>query len=661
MSDTARVWFLGQERGAALPWVYPVRRRPRKPEVSTCQPPCLCALNTDMTQPKSLVHAIERWAQIKPYKPALRSKRPGQAAFSTVTWREYWQSVREVAMGLMTLGHEAFDSVAIVGRNRPEWVQFQFGIQAARGVPAPIYPTNTPEQVAHILKNCGARIVICDDQEQLDKYRSVEGELDAPIAHFLTFDEMHDADPRVVSFEKLRLIGRTSDKADEFKARLNAITPDDTCGLIYTSGTTGVPKGVILDHAGQHALIRSLFAINPDFYRDGRYRVVSYLPLCHQAEQLLTNVASLEAGGEVYFCPDIADVKEYLLEARPTVFLGVPRVWEKFQAALTAKLGEATGAKAVLAKWALKTELDAFKGEVRAGAQNGAQMTPQRMLARRLVINKIKEALGMDQLDVAITGAAPIAVSTQEFFASLGILINEAYGLSETSGVATVTELGRATFGTVGKPLPCVSLRIAEDGEVQVKGRNMTRGYLNMEEETKALYTEDGWLMTGDLGSLDAAGNLLITGRKKELIITAGGKNVAPVEMENLIKGIFGVGQVVVVGDRRPYLSALITLDVENLDELCQRLGVKERTLSELANNRVLREYLHDGIERECNQKVARYQTVKKFEIMPAEFTVDGGELTPTMKLRRNIIHEKYAAEIDAFYGDLTSGTVARA
>ncbi|MHC4830831.1 MAG: AMP-dependent synthetase/ligase, partial [Planctomycetota bacterium] len=311
-------------------------------------------------------------------------------------------------------------------------------------------------------------------------------------------------------------------------------------------------------------------------------------------------------------------------------------------------LAEATGIKSKLAGWAMRTELACHRESVRTGKPVN---TFSRRLANKLVLSKIRAKLGLDELKLAVTGAAPIAVATLDFFASLGVVIHEGYGMTETSGIATLSEYGRPVAGSVGRAIHGVEIKIADDGEIQLRGRSMVKGYYKLAEKTAELWSEDGWMCTGDLGSVDENGLLRITGRKKDILITAGAKNIAPAEMEAHLMTITGVGQAVVVGDRKPYLCALLVLDPEALPDLREKLSLPADTsLKDVAESDKVREFFEKQIETECNAKVARYQTIKKFEVLPAEFSVDGGELTPTLKVKRNVVNEKYAATIEAMY-----------
>lgn len=585
----------------------------------------------------------------------LAAERPDRKALTEIgpdgewvesTWSEYWEAVRNLAKGLIALGMKPGDGVALIGNNRRDWVISQMGISAAGGVPAPIYVTNTIEQVAYIVKHCGAKIAICDNREQQDKYLAALDRGLIDLEHVITMDEIEGAPDLVTSLARVIARGST-EPDDELESRIAAAKPDDLALLIYTSGTTGVPKGAMCTHRGIAAMGKSVVDTYPQMIETDPSRYLSYLPLCHVAEQAMTNFMGLRAANETYFCSDLAKVKDHLVVARPHLFFAVPRVWEKFEAALSGAFAQSTGLKAKLATWARHVELAAAERSIETGQPVD---TFQRRLANKLVISKIRSAIGLENLIGAGSGAAPAAQSTLEFFASIGVLIHEGFGMTETTGMATANPLGRPRFGTVGQALPDVEIRIADDGEILLRGPNMVAGYLDMPGETASLWTDDGWMRTGDLGTLDEEGFLSITGRKKDLLITAGGKNVAPAEMESYLQAIPGVGQAVVVGDRQPYLCALLALEEEALPDLCKAAGVPLASLPEIAANEQIRAFLADRVEEECNSKVARYQTIKKFEVLPQMLSVEGGELTPTMKVKRNIINDKYKAIIDGMY-----------
>ncbi len=608
-----------------------------------------------MTLEGTMLSNIERWAKTKGSANALYDLN-ADGTWSSTTWAEVWADVRRVGKGLMSLGLEPGGCVAIVGKNRPDWVICQHGINAAQGIPAPLYTTLLRDQMAYIIDNAQAKIVICDEQDQLDKYLAIASD-DSTIEHIITMDDLGSNDPRVHTLAELMKLGDGVDDSALDK-RLTAVDKDDVALLIYTSGTTGLPKGAMLTHRGIELIGKAVKAVFPTLVeRDTRY--VSYLPLCHAAEQGMLNFSGLTIGCEAYFCRDLTQIKDYLVKVHPTMFLAVPRVWEKFEAALRGKMAETTGIKAKLASWARETELAAFKRESATGRPVS---TFSRRLANKLVISKIKDALGLDALDIAVSGAAPISTSTLEFFASIGIPIHEGYGMTETTAFASVQPYLEPRFGTIGKPLPGVEVKIADDGEILLRGENMVKGYFRLPDKTAELYTQDGWLQTGDLGRIDDQGFISITGRKKDLIITAGGKNVAPAEMEGYLQSIPGVGQAVVVGDRQPFLSALIVLDPEALPALEEASGISGLAdLAITAKNSEVKRFIEEQMQKVCNAKVARYQTIKKIHILPMVFSVDGGELTPTLKVKRNVVSEKYAKEIAAFYAAGTVQQQARA
>ncbi|MGE3628604.1 MAG: long-chain fatty acid--CoA ligase, partial [Sandaracinaceae bacterium] len=451
-------------------------------------------------------------------------------------------------------------------------------------------------------------------------------------------------DPRVLTLAALRTMGESVDDAD-LDARLDAVKLEDTALLIYTSGTTGLPKGAMLSHEGIQAIADSAVKLYPTL-EDPELRAISYLPLCHAAEQGITNFAGTRTGSRAYFCPDMSKIKDYLVDVHPHIFLAVPRVWEKFEAALRGRMAEAKGIKAILASWALRTELAGFEADV--AGRGGPLLRP---LADRLVISKIKGALGLDQLQLALSGAAPISRSTLDFFASIGIAIHEGYGMTETTAFASCQPHKKPRFGTIGQPFACNEVKIAEDGEIMLRGKNMVKGYFRLPEKSDELYDADGWMHTGDLGELDQDNFIKITGRKKDLIITAGGKNVAPSEMEGYIQGIDGVGQAVVVGDRQPYLCALVVLDPEALPALEKASGVSGlSSVAKASKDAGVKAFLERVVEAQCNQKVARYQSIKKIDILDTTFGVDSGELTPTLKVKRDVVNKKYADRIAKLY-----------
>ena len=596
-----------------------------------------------MGQKSTLLFLMRKWASEYALEDALH-ERNADGIWSSINWAEYWSAVCHVGKGLVALGLKPGDAVALVGANQMNWVICQHGINAAQGIPAPLYPTLLPEQMEYIVGNAKSKIVICDDQIQLEKYLSIAGD-NSPIEHVITMEQLECSDPRVISLSEL--IAKGDSIADsEINSRLDAVQPGDIALLIYTSGTTGLPKGAMITHEGINAVSNGI----GDLFGDATIspRIVSYLPLCHVAEQAMTNFSGISFRSQIYFCRNLADVRDHLIVARPTIFLGVPRVWEKFEAALRGQLAAATGLKAALTRWARDVELKAFLNENALGKPCNSF---SRTLANKLVISKIKDALGLDQLLLALVGAAPVSVSTLEFFASIGVSVHEGFGMTETSGIASMQPVGKIKFGTIGVPIPGAEVMIAADGEIMLKGKGMIKGYFGLHEKTRELYDDLGWMHTGDLGAIDQDGYITITGRKKDIIITAGGKNIAPAEMEGHLQSIAGVGQAVVVGDRQPFLSALIVLDPELLPTLEKAAGIKGlRDVASAAEDPKVKRYIEEQMEVVCNKKVAQYQTIKNIYILPNVFSVDGGELTPTLKVKRNIVNDKYAKEISGLF-----------
>ncbi len=595
-----------------------------------------------MSQTDTMVTDLQKWATSAPDQPALHGGGPD--ALTTLTWAQYRNAVHNVGKALIALGVNQGDTVAIIADNRPEWLIADLGILAAGAVPTPIYVTNTAAQVAWVANHCEAAIVIADSAEQYEKLAAERPNLEY-AQKVVVMDDVAGRDPQwSLSWQQFLSLGEPGDST-ELTARIDAAQPDDLVMLCYTSGTTGEPKGVQVTHRGWNAVLDSVIAgFEP--IRDLQERSISYLPLCHIAEHIMTLGLQSKKGVEVFMCDDVLKIRDFLPVARPTLFLAVPRVWEKFEAALQARLAEATGIKAKLAQWALATEFAGFQADIAAGTKTGGI---RRALANKLVVSKIKDALGLDQVWVCLSGSAPMNPHTADFFASLGMPIHDVYGSTETTAVISIAPYGLPRSGTVGKPISCVELRIADDGEILGKGPSMTPGYFHSPELTAELIDKEGWLHTGDVGHLDEDGFLHITDRKKDLFKTSGGKYVAPQMLEARLKRIRGVGQAVAIGDGHNYISALLALDPDNAGKLAADLGIEFTDIATLAAEPALIRYMDEQVAL-VNADLARYEQIKKVAILPEELSMEAGELTPTMKLKRKGIIQTHAETIAALY-----------
>ncbi len=584
-------------------------------------------------------------ARTVPHRVAINWKT--DSGWRSMTWGEYHRQCRAFGGALLALGYGPGDTVAITGNNCPEWLIADVGAMYVRGVAGGIYQTSTPEQVQYVAHHMEAKVLVVEDELQWDKVVQVRDQLPHLKRVVMIRDAEQVSDELVVSFEDFLASGTGQDAAvdDAFQA----IEDEDLATLIYTSGTTGPPKGVMLTH--DNLAFTAQVAVDLVGGATPEDCVVSYLPLSHIAEQMFSILCAITAGYAVWTCPAVPDLKSYLLEAHPTLFLAVPRVWEKFKAALETKLGEATGAKAHIVSWSMAQGLEGGRSIMDTGEPHG-RIGLRYRVAEKLFFSKLQDQLGLDRLRMAVTGAAPIGKDVLEFFLSCGIIIHEVYGQSEDTGPTTFNNPhpGQRKHGTVGLPLPGVDVKIADDGEILVRGRNVFAGYHKDPAATDATLI-DGWLHSGDIGEFDPDGFLRITDRKKDLIITAGGKNVAPQNIEKLIKGIEGVSQCVVIGDRRKFLSALITLDEEQGPAMAAKRGWPSDP-SSLVSHGPFQGWLQSQVDR-ANQDLARYETIKKFTVLPADFSIEGGELTATMKVKRRVVNEKYAEQIEAFYEGL--------
>jgi long-chain acyl-CoA synthetase len=593
-----------------------------------------------MANRDTIPHRLLDQAARKPSTIAYQAKQDGR--WQPTTWHTYAQQVRTAARALIALGFPPGGKVAILGFNRPEWAILDHAAMMAGGAAAGIYTTCSPDEVQYIVHHSEAHVVLVEDAAQLAKVIARRDQL--PLLRWIVVMRGAAATGAgVLSWDDFN--ARAEGQAEaELDARLAALAPSDLATLIYTSGTTGPPKGVMLSHANLSWTSRLLIDVSGGRAADGDVSL-SYLPLSHIAEQMGTIHMPATAGSTVYFAESLDKVADNLKEARPTVFFGVPRIWEKFHAGLAARLGEATGARRRLIDWTRRvcSELHAHRDR---GEPVPWRLRVQYALADRLVLGKLKAALGFDRARVLSSGAAPIAPDVLAFFTSIDLPIREIYGQSEDSGPTSYNLAGRTRIGSVGPPLPGLEVKIAEDGEILVRGPNVFLGYYK-EPAATAETLKDGWLCSGDLGVFDADGFLTITGRKKEIIITAGGKNIAPKNIEAAIKQAPVVGEVVVIGDRRKYLVALITLD----EAAATKLAPAVTEPAQLAAAPEVRAVIQRQID-EVNETLARVEQIKKFAVLARPFGIATGELTPTLKIKRKIIAEIYEREIDAMYLD---------
>jgi long-chain acyl-CoA synthetase len=534
------------------------------------------------------------------------------SGWEPVSWADAARRVDELAHGFLAHGLRKGDAFAILGNTRLEWALVNFALAQIGVAVIPVYPTSAPADCAYVLGHSEAVGIICEDEEMLTRIQGIRGE--TRLETVLTFADLDDLARR----------GREHAAAnpqavEEITA---SIAEDDVLTIVYTSGTTGPPKGCVMLHKNYAAVVDALSQIHINVAGDV---VLLFLPLAHTYAQLVLYDAA-GIGFTIAFCPDIQRVADALQEVHPSGMPSVPRVYEKVYAAVTAKLDEASGAQSKIIDWALRVGKRS-SARRREGKPLPPGLALRHRVAHKLVFAKVKERLG-GNLRAGVSGAAPISVEILEFFHAMDILILEGYGLTESSSGCSVNREDNFRFGTVGLPLPGVEVRIADDGEILIRGDNVFAGYYKDDEATRRTIDEDGWLHTGDVGTLEDDGFLTITDRKKDIIVTAGGKNVAPQNLENDLKRIAGISQAVVVGDRRPYLVALITVEPGLADP---------QTVAQAAVD-------------EVNRERTRFEQIKKFVVLDRDFSPELGEVTPTMKLRRRAIVEHFADEIDQLY-----------
>jgi long-chain acyl-CoA synthetase len=587
------------------------------------------------TNSKTLADLLPRAAELYGAAPAVRYKEAG--AWVSRSFDEVLETVRSLSLGLIDLGVEKGDKVSILANTRPEWTYFDFAALAAGAVVVPIYQTNSPEECQYVLENSDAKVVVVEDDEQMKKVRAVRDRL--PLLEHVV--RMTGSSDDAISIEDLAARGAGREGA-EWEARWSSVTPADVCTFIYTSGTTGPPKGCIITHGNYRAM---LDMVNETSVIEDEDVTYLYLPLAHSFA-LLIQLGSFDLGATLaYWERDPLKIMPNLAELKPTYFPSVPRIFEKIYTAATSGIEKAGGLKKVIFNWAIKVG-KRMRAVERSGRQPGFLLRRQYAFADKQVLSKIRGLFG-GNLRLAVSGAAPINPEILTFFDAAGVLVLEGWGMTETSTAATISSPDDFKIGTIGKPFPGCEVKIADDGEILVKGPNVFQGYYKNEEATRETIV-DGWLHTGDIGEMDAEGFIKITGRKKDIIITAGGKNITPANLENEIKQHPLVSQCVVVGDRRPYLVALVTLDPEEVVAYAKGHGLPEDP-EQLAANGEIRKAVEDHVA-DINEKFARVEQVKKIAILPRDLSQEAGELTPTLKVKRAVVAAKHEPEIEKLY-----------
>lgn len=594
----------------------------------------------------TLPQALVEMAGKQPGRVALRRKELG--VWQDISWSEYLRKVRQVALGLHGLGVRRGDHVAIIGENQPEWLYSALGAMSVGATFVGVYTTNPAVECEYVVGHSESVVYICEDEEQFDKalvFRSRTPKLRKMVVWNME-GLRHFQDPMLMSFDDLLKTGERLDHENPslFKELVAQGRTEDIAGIIYTSGTTGPPKGALLTHEGYLWVGRQAGAVTRATRDD---ETISFLPLNHVYEQIFDLMVHVTVGHTVNFTENTDTVMMDMQEVSPTLFHAVPRIWEKYYSGIVLKMSDATWFKRSAYDLALKIGT-AYNSAKLEGRFPSLPLTLAYRLAYFAVFRKLKERLGFDRVRLGFSGAAPISHNILKYFQSIGIPIREGYGMTETTGVTHMSEEHRFKLGTVGRALPETDVMIAGDGEILVRHRGIFKGYYRDEENTR-MALHDGWMHTGDVGEVDAEGYLKITDRKKDLIITAGGKNIAPQYIENLLKFSPYINDAVVIGDGRKYLTAMIVIDEENVTKYAQDNKVQFTTFASLTRSEEVLKLIQEEVNK-VNSQMARVENIRKFRILDKKLYTEDGEVTPTMKVKRKAINEQYRELIESMY-----------
>lgn len=594
------------------------------------------------TVPQVFRQAVQRYGD----RVAMRKKEYG--LWHDISWDEYYTLAKYVGSAVISMGLKKGECVSIIGDNCPEWVIIDLGIQCAGGVAVGVYSTNAWPQVEYVIHDSESKLFFVENEEQLDKWLHFRDNV-ASLKKLIVWDLeglRHFEDPMVMTYEDLLDLGRKIVEKDPnlFEKRMSEVTPDDLSVLVYTSGTTGPPKGAMLTHRNVTWMGQAITKDDPVYDTD---EVMSFLPLCHIFERLFSVFCHITHGYTLNFVESLDTVTDNMREISPTVGYAVPRMWEKYLSAIVIKMSDASWFKRLVFGIALKI------GRKRATLTMNFKPVPFYLkvlyqLAYFAVFRKLKQRLGLDRLRVAYSGAAPISPDVLYFFQSIGVNLIEGYGQTEGTGVTCASRIGKVKFGTVGPPLQGVEVKIAEDGEILVRSPGVFKGYYRNPEATKETI-RDGWLYSGDVGELDEDGYLKITDRKKDIIVTAGGKNITPQYIENKLKASSYINDAVVIGDNRRYITSLIMIDEDNVVKYAQDNKIQFSTYKDLTRSAEIIKLIQGEVD-EVNETLSRVEQVKKFTMLPKRLYEEDGEVTPTMKVKRKYVNEAFSDLIEAMY-----------
>ncbi len=595
---------------------------------------------------KSVIHLLLNSIEKYPDKDIFRYKKEGH--YTGITYREFGEKMRLLCYGLHAAGLNPGDRIAILSYNRPEWPMCDFAIFSLKAITVPVYHTLPPNQIKYILQDAGVRAIFVENQVQLNKIISILPEC-PDLTFVIPMDDIASDSEKIIAWPDLMTRGEKERKknSDFFDNNIESINPEDICSIVYTSGTTGSPKGVMLHHKGFVIDVvnsEGVFGIYPEDV------FLSFLPLSHLYERLGGHWCPIYRGATIGYAEDISTVIDDIQQIRPTVMVSVPRLYEKISNSVMEQIETGSALKQKIFYWALRTGRK-YQKKKREKRLNGL-ITLQNRLAEKLVFSKIKQKLG-GRFRFPISGGAPLSTETLKFFEAMGLYIVEGYGMTETHLIITLTPPGSTKYGSCGQPIPQVEVKIADDGEILVRGETLMSGYYNAPEQTAELIDNDKWLHTGDIGYLDEDNYLYITDRKKNMLVTSGGKNVAPAPVEHSLKLSKYIEDACVIGDKRKFISALIIPNFENMQRWADNRQLKYSDNEELVKHPEIRDLVKNEIEQ-LQAEAARYEKVKKFILLAEPLTIEKGELTPSLKIKRKVVEERFKDQIEQMYSDLS-------